>query len=119
MAEPATTTTMTALSISAASLLPFINGNALLGAVFGAALFATTKKDLRPLQRLITMILATGIGYLLTPEIIARTFITNDATAGMIAALFSLPIILKIMVWVDQSNLSDILNKIFRGGGTS
>jgi len=118
MAEPATTTTMTALTISAASLLPFINGNALLGAVFGAALFATTKKDLRPLQRLTTMILATGIGYLLTPEIIARTFITNDATAGMIAALFSLPIILKIMVWVDQSNLSDIFNK-FRGGGTS
>lgn len=119
MAEPATTTSMTALTISAASLLPFINGNALLGAVFGAALFATTKKDLRPLQRLTTMILATGIGYLLTPEIIARTFITNDATAGMAAAIFSLPIILKIIIWVDQSSLSDILNKIFRGGGTS
>jgi len=117
MAEP-TTAAATALTISAASLLPFINGNALLGAVFGAALFATTKKDLKPLQRLITMLLATGIGYLLTPEITARSFINNDATAGMIAAIFSLPIILKIQVWVDQSNLSDIINK-FRGGGTS
>lgn len=119
MAEPATTTTATALTISAVSLLPFINGNALLGAVFGAALFATTKKDLKPLQRLTTMLLATGIGYLLTPEIIKHTFITNDATAGMVAAIFSLPIILKIMVWVDQSNLTDIINKFFRGGGTS
>ena len=119
MAEPATTTTATALTISAVSLLPFINGNALIGAVFGAALFATTKKDLKPLQRLTTMLLATGIGYLLTPEIIKHTFITNDATAGMVAAIFSLPIILKIMVWVDQSNLTDIINKIFRGGGTS
>lgn len=118
MAEPATTTTMTALTLSAASLLPFINGNALLGAVFGAALFATTKKDLKPLQRLTTMILATGFGYLLSPEVIARTFITNDATAGMAAAIFSLPIILKLMVWVDQTSLSDIWNK-FRGGGTS
>ena len=119
MAEPATTTTATALTISAVSLLPFINGNALIGAVFGAALFATTKKDLKPLQRLTTMLVATGIGYLLTPEIIKHTFITNDATAGIAAAIFSLPIILKIMVWVDQSNLTDIINKFFRGGGTS
>lgn len=116
MAEPTTTAAATALTLGAASLLPFVNGNALLGAVFGAALFATTKKDLKPLQRLMTMILATGIGYLLTPEITARSFVSNDATAGMIAAIFSLPIILKIMVWVDQSSLSDIWNK-FRGGG--
>ncbi len=44
MPEPTTTSAITAVSISAASLLPFVNGNALLGAVFGAALFATTKK---------------------------------------------------------------------------
>ncbi|MDM1022064.1 putative holin [Acinetobacter sp. VNK23] len=118
MAEPTTAAATTAITLSAASLLPFVNGNALLGAVFGAALFATTKKDLKPLQRLVTMILATGIGYLLTPEIITRTMISNDATAGMVAAIFSLPIILKAIVWVDQSNLSDIFNK-FRGGGTS
>jgi hypothetical protein len=36
----------------------------------------------------------------------------------MIASIFSLPIILKIMVWVDQSSLTDIWNK-FRGGGKS
>lgn len=117
MAEPTTAAVAaTAATISVASLLPFVNGDSLLGAVFGAALFATTKKDLKPLQRLSTMILAVGFGYLLTPEITARTFIANDATAGMIAAIFSLPIILKIMVWVDQSSLSDIWNK-FRGGG--
>lgn len=68
---------------------------------------------------MLTMLLATGIGYLLTPEITTRSFISNDATAGMVAAIFSLPIILKVMVWVDQSNLTDIINKIFRGGGSS
>lgn len=118
MPEPTTTAAATAVTISAASLLPFVNGNALLGAVFGAALFATTKKDLKPLQRLSTMIIAVGFGYLLAPEITTRTFIGNDATAGMIASIFSLPIILKCMVWVDQSSLSDIWNK-FRGGGKS
>ena len=118
MPEPTATAAATAVTISAASLLPFVNGNALLGAVFGAALFATTKKDLKPLQRLSTMIIAVGFGYLLAPEITMRTLITNDATAGMIASIFSLPIVLKMMVWVDQSSLSDIWNK-FRGGGKS
>lgn len=118
MPEPTTTAAATAVTISAASLLPFVNGNALLGAVFGAALFATTRKDLKPIQRLSTMIIAVGFGYLLAPEVTTRTFITNDATAAMIASLFSLPIILKIMVWIDQSSLTDIWNK-FRGGGKS
>lgn len=117
MAEPTATTAVTFGAVL--SLLPIVNGNALLGAVFGAALFATTRKDLKPLQRLVTMLLATGIGYLLSPEVTARSFISNDATAGMIASIFSLPIILKIIVWVDQSSISDILNKIFRGGGSS
>lgn len=118
MPEPTTTAVATTAALSVASLLPFVNGNALLGAVFGAALFATTKKDLKPLQRLITMIIAVGFGYLLAPELTARTFISNDATAGMIASIFSLPILLKIMVWVDQSSLSDLWDK-FRGGGKS
>ena len=61
MPEPTTTAAATAITLSAASLLPFINGNALLGAVFGAALFATTKKDLKPLQRMLTMLLATAL----------------------------------------------------------
>lgn len=116
MAEPATSTTV-GLTISAASLLPFINGNALLGAVFGAALFATTRKELRPLQRLSTMLLASGFGYLLAPEVTSRTFITNDATAAMAAAIFALPIILKTIAWVDQSSISDIIKK-FRGGSS-
>lgn len=47
MPEPTTTTTTaTAISLSAVSILPFINGNALLGAVLGAAFIATYEKDL-------------------------------------------------------------------------
>lgn len=118
MAEPTTTATATAISLGVASLLPFVNGNALLGAVFGAALFATSRKELTPLSRLVTMLLATGIGYVLTPEITANTVISNDATAAMAAAVVSLPILLKIIDWIDQTKLSEILNK-FRGGGTS
>lgn len=112
MAEPATTTATTALAISVASLLPFVNGNALLGAVLGAALFATTKKDLRAVSRLLTMLLSTGCGYLLAPEVTARTYITSDATAAMLAATFAVPIILKAMAWVERSSIIDIITTI-------
>ena len=116
MAEPTTTAVATtAAALSIASLLPFVNGNILVGAILGAALFATTRKELKPLQRLSTMILATGFGYLLAPEVTSRTFINSHATAGMLAAIFSLPIILKAMDWVDKSSLSEIWDK-FRGG---
>ncbi len=49
MPEPTTTTSLSTLTLSAVSLLPFINGNALLGAVLGAAFIATyEKKSDRP-----------------------------------------------------------------------
>lgn len=119
MPEPTTTaTTATAISLSAVSILPFINGNALLGAVLGAAFIATYEKDLTAWQRLRTMLLSTGIGYLLASEITSRTFITSDATAALIASTFSLFILIKAVDWVKTSKLSDIW-KTFRGGGAS
>ena len=119
MPEPTTTTTTaTAISLSAVSILPFINGNALLGAVLGAAFIATYEKDLSAWQRLRTMLLSTGIGDLLASEITSRTFITSDATAALIASTFSLFILIKAVDWVKTSKLSDIW-KTFRGGGAS
>lgn len=118
MAEPAITTTATVGALSAMSFLPFINGNALLGAVLGAAFIATTEKDLTALQRIRTMLLSTGIGYLLAPEISSRTFITSDATAALITSTFSLFIMIKAVDWVKKAKLSEIW-KAFRNGGSS
>ena len=56
MAEPTTPVTIAALST--VSLFPFINGNALLGAVLGAAFIATFEKDLNAFQRIRNMLLA-------------------------------------------------------------
>ncbi|MBU3120795.1 MULTISPECIES: putative holin [Acinetobacter] len=117
MPEPTTTTSLSTLTLSAVSLLPFINGNALLGAVLGAAFIATYEKNLTALSRLRTMLLSTGIGYLLAPEITSRTFITSDATAALITSTFSLFILIKAVDWVKASKLSDLW-KAFRGGSS-
>ncbi len=116
MAEPATTTTATVGTLSAMSFLPFINGNALLGAVLGAAFIATTEKDLTAWQRLRSMLLSTGIGYLLAPEITSRTMITSDATAALLAAIFSLFILVKAVDWIKKAKLSEIWKAIKNGG---
>ena len=118
MAEPATATTATVGTLSALSFLPFINGNTLLGAVLGAAFIATTEKDLTAWQRLRSMLLSTGIGYLLAPEITSRTMITSDATAALLAAIFSLFILVKAVDWIKKAKLSEIW-KAIKNGGTS
>lgn len=46
MPEPTSTTAATTTGLAAVSLLPFINGNALLGAVLGAAFVAYLEKNL-------------------------------------------------------------------------
>lgn len=118
MPEPTSTTTATTMVLSTVSLLPFINGNSLLGAVLGAAFIATYEKNLTAWARLRTLLLSIGIGYLLAPEITSRTMITSDATAALITSTFSLFILIKAVDWVKNSKLSDIW-KTFRGGGSS
>ncbi|BFM36245.1 MULTISPECIES: putative holin [Acinetobacter] len=114
MAEP-TTTTATIATLSAVSLLPFINGNALLGAVLGAAFIATFEKDLNAYQRIRNMLLATGIGYISAPLITEHTFLKTDAVAALLTSTLCLFVLIKVVDWVKTAKLSDILN-IFRGG---
>lgn len=88
MPEPTSTTAATTTGLAAVSLLPFINGNALLGAVLGQ-LCGLSRKELSAKQRIAFMLLCVGFGYLLGPEITSRTqFISSDATASMLAAIF-------------------------------
>ncbi|MBK0062625.1 MULTISPECIES: putative holin [unclassified Acinetobacter] len=119
MPEPTTTTAATSAGLAAVSFLPFINGNALLGAVLGAAFVAYFEKDLSAKQRVGFMLLCVGFGYLLGPEITHRTqYISSDATASMIAAIFSIYILIKLLEWVKKSTLAQLW-KSFRGGGNS
>lgn len=117
MPEPTTTTTATLTALAGVSILPFVNGNALLGAVLGAAFIASYEKDMTAWQRIRTLLLSVGIGYIVAPEITSRTFITSDATAGLLASIFALFLLVKAVDWVKKSKLADIW-KLFRGGGS-
>ncbi|ATO19990.1 hypothetical protein BS636_10160 [Acinetobacter sp. LoGeW2-3] len=120
MAEPTTTATIAGLSTFA--FLPFVNGDAMLGAVLGAAFIATFEKDLTAFQRIRNMLLATGIGYISAPLITEHTFLKTDAVAALITSTVCLFVLVKVMDWVKAAKLSDLLTKItdilniFKGG---
>lgn len=66
----AAATAMGAVAIT--SVLPGVNGDALIGAFAGAVVFALHAKNLSVLKRLIYMLISLVIGYFGSPELMHR-----------------------------------------------
>lgn len=116
MAEPASGTLFGIMAgLGAAALLPFINGDALLGAAFGAALITSTKKDILWWQRLLGLVASTFGGYLFGPEVLAQTPIKSMAAGSCVASVACVPLMLKLSEWIDRCDLSR-LSSLFKGG---
>lgn len=109
MAEP-TTSTAVAITASAGlvSLLPFVNGDALFGAVIGAAFLAYTQVSLTYGKRIFSLMLSIALGYALAPEIVNRTLINSHTVSACFTSMFALPILVKVMLWVNKAKLSEI-----------
>ena len=111
MAEPTTSTTV-AITASAGlvSLLPFVNGDALFGAVIGAAFLAFTQESLSYGKRIFSLMLSVALGYALAPEISNRTGINSHTVIACFTSMFALPVLVKVMSWVNKSTLTEIFN---------
>lgn len=119
MAEPTSTAAIaltTGAGVGLASLMPWVDGNALMGAVLGAALVALAKKDLKPWQRIGSLLFSALVGYLLSGEVVAQTPLTDTATGGFYGAIFIVPIALKLMAWVDKIDTEALIKRFFPGG---
>ncbi|WP_155296058.1 putative holin [Pseudomonas gelidaquae] len=101
MADP-TSSVVTGLLIGLglSTVTPVIDDGALFGAILGAWLVTSTKRDLKVWQRLGSLFLSAGVGYLFAP---------------MVCALVVIPISIKLMVWVEKADIWDIWRRI-RGG---
>lgn len=92
LSAPVVATAITGL----ATLLPGIDGNALIGAFAGAALFVTSARELSLPYRLMYLLISLIMGYLATPELIAHTFIKEPAVAGFIGGLLCVTVAEKL-----------------------
>ncbi len=111
MAEPTASTTV-AITASAGlvSLLPFVNGDALFGAVIGAAFLAYTQVSLSYGKRIFSLMLSVALGYALAPEISNRTGVNSHTVSACFTSMFALPVLVKVMKWVNKSTLTEIFN---------
>lgn len=109
MPEPTSTSAVTITATAGLiSLLPFVNGDALFGAVIGAAFLAYTQVSLSPAKRIFSLMLSIALGYALAPEISNRTGVNSHTVCACFTSMFALPVLVKVMTWVNKSTLTEI-----------
>ena len=111
MAEPTSSSVVVATAaagVGLATFLPNMDGNALFGAIIGAALIALNQKDLKAWQRLLGLLVSVGAGYVSAGEIVAQTPITQTGPGGFVGAILVVPIALKVLAVVERMALSDV-----------
>lgn len=97
MAEPTSTTTVLVATVGFASLLPGIDGDALIGAFAGAALLVVSSKDLTLAKRCAYLVISLIIGYQAAPELVRLAPIRSTGVAAFIAAACAIAITLQLI----------------------
>ena len=116
MADP-TSSTITGLlmGLGLANAAPIIDGDALFGAVLGAWLVTSTKHNLKAWQRLGSLLLSSGVGYLFAPTAMRLAPVLTSGGAAFACALVVIPVSIKAMVWIERADLIEILRRL-KGG---
>jgi len=115
MSEPTVTTLATATALGTATatttLLPGIDGNALVGAVAGAALFVTSARDLPLARRVLYLVISTVVGYLAAPEVLAHLPLHSPAIAAFLAGALVVTLTVQLIERAKAFDLSTLLRK--------
>lgn len=116
MAEPTSTATAlgaAAVAAGVATVLPGVDGNALIGAFAGAALVALRSAEPRVLARLAYAAISLVVGYIAAPDINRLTPIHSSAAAAFMAAATAVAV---VQIGIEKLRAFDITT-IWRRGG--
>jgi putative holin len=115
MSEHALATLATSAALGTATattaLLPGIDGNALVGAVAGAALFVTSSHDLPLIRRVIYLVISTVVGYLAAPEVLAHLPLQSTALAAFLAGALVVTLTMPLIERAKTFDLSTLFRK--------
>lgn len=120
MPEPTTGAVVAtaAAGVGLATLMPALDGNALFGAIIGAALIAMHQSDIKPWQRILGLLISACVGYVSASEIVTQTPITQTGPGGFVGAIIVVPLALKALELIQKTDFSGLVpNWIKRGGG--
>lgn len=116
MAEPASSSVSTLYVGGAlAALAPLIDGDALFGAFLGGWLVAATQRHFKAWQRLASMALSVGVGYLFSPVVQPLLPVLSSGAAAFFGALLVIPVSIKVRAWAHAADLQEIIRRI-KGG---
>ncbi|WP_258197511.1 hypothetical protein [Pseudomonas plecoglossicida] len=101
------------------------DGQALAGAILGALLVSSskgkawvtirTRRKLSLHQRLLTLLLSAGVGYLFMPLLLSLVPFVSTGVAAFVAAVVVIPISVKVMLWLENADLKEIVQRWRRG----
>ncbi|ENV00365.1 putative holin [Acinetobacter variabilis] len=121
MTEPASASGATvAAGVGLASLLPFVNGDALIGAVLGAAVVAIHTKDVVWYLKIVGLFLSSLCGYFFAPDaqVLINIFISkffgfelkSIAVVSCLLAVVSVPFLKKLSDWAYRFDLAGAID---------
>lgn len=115
MAEPTATTAiaLVAAGVSLTSLLPGIDGNAIVGAFAGAALVAVHSRELAMSSRLVYLLISWIIGYLAAPEVAHRMGMQQTGVAAFLGAALAIAVTVQLL---ERIKTIDLTSWLRRGG---
>ena len=111
MTEPHTAAFAIVTAIGLGSSGHNVDGNALIGAMAGAALVVVNSQELSPLKRIVYMLISLAMGDQAAPEIVYATPIQSTGVAAFIAAALVITITLQLIERVKAFNLFAFLKK--------
>lgn len=121
MTEPTSASGATvAAGVGLASLLPFVNGDALIGAVLGAAVVALHTKEVVWYLKIVGLFLSTLCGYFFAPDaqvlmnIVTSKFfgfeLKSIAVVSCLLAVVSVPFLKKLSDWAYRFDLAGAID---------
>lgn len=100
-------------------------GEALAGAILGACLVSSSKgkawvtirsrRKLSLQERLMSLLLSAGVGYLFMPLLLSLMPFVSGGVAAFVAAVVVIPISVKVMLWLENADLKEIVQRWRRG----
>jgi hypothetical protein len=103
------------VGLGLAALAPLIDADALFGALLGGWLVITTQPQVKVWQRVASLLLSAGVGYLFTPVVQPLVPVLSNGAAAFFCAMLVIPVSVKIMHWTHSADLREIIQKL-RGG---
>lgn len=119
MAEPTTTATiaLAVAGVSMATLLPGVDGNAVIGAFAGAALMALHARDVSMLSRIAYLFISWVMGYLASPLVMRQIHLQESGVAAFLAAAVVIAITVQLIERIKTIDLTGLISSWFRRGG--